>query len=35
MLRWACWAEQEVQSWSGVTPDTGAAVPDAALSLGW
>lgn len=35
VLRWARWAEQEVQSWSGVTPQTGAAVPGDAFSLGW
>lgn len=35
VLRWARWAEQEVQSWSGVTPQTGASVPGDAFFLGW
>jgi PadR family transcriptional regulator AphA len=28
VARWAAWAEAEVETWSGVTPAEGAAVPD-------
>lgn len=31
--RWAAWAEEEVESWSGVTEETGALVPRAGFSL--
>ena len=31
LCRWAAWAEHEVDTWSGVTPETGARVPPLAL----
>ncbi|CAN5215175.1 hypothetical protein BH24ACT1_BH24ACT1_09620 [soil metagenome] len=33
LVRWADWAECEVRSWSGVTPETGAHVPRDAFRL--
>jgi hypothetical protein len=33
--RWAAWAEHEVETWSGVTPTTGAQVPSHAFTPGW
>lgn len=27
LCRWAAWAEEEVETWAGVTPETGARVP--------
>lgn len=33
LFRWAEWAEGEVLSWSGVTPETGAQVPRDAFRL--
>jgi PadR family transcriptional regulator AphA len=32
LLRWIAWAEAAVEAWSGVTPDTGAWVPDGAFA---
>ncbi|WP_433472334.1 PadR family transcriptional regulator [Spirillospora sp. CA-142024] len=34
LLRWAQWAEAEVATWTGVTPETGARVPPDAFSNG-
>jgi DNA-binding PadR family transcriptional regulator len=31
LLRWAEWAEQATESWTGVTPETGATVPPGAF----
>ena len=28
LQRWASWAGREVEKWSGVTPETGAAIPE-------
>jgi hypothetical protein len=33
LCRWAEWAEGEVRSWAGVTPETGARVPREAFRL--
>ncbi|WAJ43240.1 PadR family transcriptional regulator [Mycobacterium sp. Aquia_216] len=35
LIRWACWAEDAIGDWTGVTPATGAAVPPHALTSGW
>lgn len=35
LARWAGWAEAEVVHWSGVTPETGAVVPEHAFRTGW
>lgn len=35
LARWAAWAEGEVCGWSGVTPQTGARVPEHAFDAGW
>ena len=35
VVRWAEWAEDVVDEWTGVTPETGATVPLHAFTSGW
>jgi hypothetical protein len=35
VVRWARWAEDAIDEWSGVTPETGATVPPYAFTSGW
>lgn len=35
VLRWAQWAEEAIDAWGGVTPETGATVPPHAFISGW
>jgi PadR family transcriptional regulator, regulatory protein AphA len=35
VVRWARWAEDAIDEWTGVTPATGAAVPPYAFTSGW
>lgn len=35
VVRWAQWAEEAIGEWTGVTPQTGAAVPPYTFHLGW
>ena len=35
VVQWARWAEEVTDQWSGVTPETGAAVPPFAFTSGW
>jgi DNA-binding PadR family transcriptional regulator len=35
LVRWARWAEDAIDDWTGVTPATGATVPPYAFASGW
>jgi DNA-binding PadR family transcriptional regulator len=35
VVRWARWAENAIDDWTGVTPATGATVPPYAFASGW
>jgi PadR family transcriptional regulator AphA len=35
VVRWAQWAEDVVDEWTGVTPSTGATIPPHAFTSGW
>ena len=35
VVRWARWAEDAIDDWTGVTPATGATVPPYAFASGW
>lgn len=35
VVQWAEWAEEVVDEWGGVTPETGATVPPDAFTSGW
>jgi DNA-binding PadR family transcriptional regulator len=35
IIRWARWAEDALEEWTGVTPTTGATVPPHAFTAGW
>jgi DNA-binding PadR family transcriptional regulator len=35
VVRWARWAEDAIDEWTGVTPETGARVPPHAFTSGW
>jgi PadR family transcriptional regulator, regulatory protein AphA len=35
VVRWAQWAEDVVDEWTGVMPSTGATIPPHALTSGW
>jgi DNA-binding PadR family transcriptional regulator len=35
VIRWARWAEDAIDDWTGVTPATGATVPPYAFTPGW
>jgi PadR family transcriptional regulator AphA len=35
VVRWARWAGDAIDEWSGVTPETGATIPPHAFTSGW
>jgi PadR family transcriptional regulator AphA len=35
VVRWARWAEDAIDEWTGITPATGATVPPYAFTSGW
>jgi PadR family transcriptional regulator, regulatory protein AphA len=35
LVRWARWAEESIDQWTGVTPTTGARVPPHAFTFEW
>jgi DNA-binding PadR family transcriptional regulator len=35
VVHWARWAEDAIDEWTGVTPETGARVPPHAFTSGW